>query len=336
MPTENKDSTSETDHSIDSSVIDNAQEQQILHNINRLDGFFTENHGQVRNDSVRYYVQGKGVWFLDDGVVFEIRDAQKVEGRESCSREPENLFYTKYQEFENPMPIESVILKLNFEGANKVTPEGRGLLSHKSNFFYGNESSKWCSNVPNFQEVIYQNLYDNIDLRYFNSNIGLKYDFIIHPGGDPNDIRMKYVGAQKLFIDSNNNLNIQTELGNIIDSELFIYQETLDIENNIEGNFKIIDSMSFGFEITSNFDVNKPLIIDPLLYSTFIGGSNDEYGYDIGIDSNGYIYVTGSTESTNFPNTTGANDTTHNGGVDVFVLKLNSIGSSLLYSTFIG
>ena len=74
------------DYSIDSSVIDNAQEQQILQNINRLDGYFTENRGQVGNDSVRYYIQNKGVWFLDDRVVFEIQKEIKGGSRETRVR----------------------------------------------------------------------------------------------------------------------------------------------------------------------------------------------------------------------------------------------------------
>jgi fibronectin type 3 domain-containing protein len=73
-----------------------------------------------------------------------------------------------------------------------------------------------------------------------------------------------------------------------------------------------------------------------LLFSTLVGGGTTDYGYDIEIDSDGNTYITGRTESSNFPTTDGVWDKTHNGGTDVFVFKLNTNGTKLMYSTFIG
>ena len=73
-----------------------------------------------------------------------------------------------------------------------------------------------------------------------------------------------------------------------------------------------------------------------LVYSTFVGGSVADMGKAIAVDATGAAYLTGITASANFPTTPLAADTTHNGGEDVFVTKLNSTGSALLYSTFLG
>jgi Carboxypeptidase regulatory-like domain/Beta-propeller repeat len=73
-----------------------------------------------------------------------------------------------------------------------------------------------------------------------------------------------------------------------------------------------------------------------LVYSTFIGGNNIDFGNSIAVDSSGNAFVTGNTRGGNFPTTSGAFDSTFNGTDDVFVTKLNATGSSLLYSTFIG
>lgn len=73
-----------------------------------------------------------------------------------------------------------------------------------------------------------------------------------------------------------------------------------------------------------------------LAYSTYLGGSGGDQGFDIAVDNSGNAYVGGSTSSTNFPTMAGAFDRTHNGNIDAFVTKLNPIGSALLYSTYLG
>jgi len=324
---------------IDNPIINNNNKDQILQNLNNLDGFFTENRGQVDNDTVRYYIQGKDVWFLDDGVVFEIREEISIKGQESRggSRESDYLL-DPLERLEPPMPPEykKVVIKLRFEGANRVSPKGYEILSHRSNFFYGNISSKWCSNVPNFREIVYENIYNNIDLKYYLTSKGLKYDFIIHPNGNINEIKLQYENVEDLWVDNLKNLNIQTPLGNIIDSNLIIYQKIGSDKKIINGKFDILNLKTYGFNLLERYDKNKDLIIDPLIYSTFVGSVDDDCGLDNSVDSNGSTYVTGWTRSISFPNTTGVNDSTHNGELDVFVFKLNSNGSTVLFSTFIG
>ncbi len=338
-PIRKNSSTSETDYSIDSSVINNAQEQQILQNLNQFDGYFTENRGQVGNDYVRYYIQDRSVWITDDGVWFELREELSINNQQSSVYSPESRLMTDDW---RPTTIDykRVVLKQEFIGANQVRPIGRECLTWNNNYFYGNDSSKWCTNVPNYQEIIYENIYDKIDLRYYSSEKGLKYEFIVHPGGEPNDIRMKYEGAQELKIDTSGNLEIKTQLINMVDSDLFIYQNSINDKKVIKGKFKLFAPSAYGFEIIGKYDKNKAIIIDPLVYSTYIGGSDKEGNWDddddIAVDTAGNAYVTGVTESSDFPTTPGANDTTHNGGMDCFVLKLNPIGSALIYSTYIG
>lgn len=71
-------------------------------------------------------------------------------------------------------------------------------------------------------------------------------------------------------------------------------------------------------------------------YSTFLGGSAREWGRSIAVDSDGNAYVTGFTESGDFPTTAGAFQRGFGGGADVFVTKLNPTGTALVYSTFLG
>jgi hypothetical protein len=73
-----------------------------------------------------------------------------------------------------------------------------------------------------------------------------------------------------------------------------------------------------------------------LLYSTYLGGGGDDDSFDIALDNNGNVYVTGQTNSSNYPITLGAFDTTYHGNDDVFVAKLSTSDSTLFYSTILG
>jgi hypothetical protein len=90
----------------------------------------------------------------------------------------------------------------------------------------------------------------------------------------------------------------------------------------------------------TKIDPSQPLA-QQLIYSTYLGGSTGgaegSEGWGIAVDCEGNAYVTGLTGDSDFPTTSGAYNESYNGGKhDVFVTKLNAVGSDLLYSTFIG
>lgn len=73
-----------------------------------------------------------------------------------------------------------------------------------------------------------------------------------------------------------------------------------------------------------------------LIYGTYVGGSDNETSYDVILDNTGAALITGPARSSDFPVSPGAYDTSHNGGLDVFLTKLSADGSELLYGTFLG
>jgi len=295
--------------------------------------YFTENCGQIGNESVRFYIQGEGIWFLDDMIWFEIREPIK---EPRYHQDPIERFESKFVN-EDLEPRESTVIKLTFEGANKITPKGVGILPHRSNFFYGNDSSKWCTNVPNYHEIVYKNLWDGIDLIYRSQDSGgLKYEFVVRPRADHTRIKVRVKGHNDLLVDESGALVLRTLNSgyDIRDTNLKVFYAD-NTENTIPARFSLLDKNTYTF-LLQNRDMSRTVIIDPLVYSTFIGGSSADYGYGIAVDGSGYAYITGSTYSSNFSTTPGANDTTHNGDYDVFVVKLNPPGSALVYSTFIG
>ena len=180
--------------------------------------------------------------------------------------------------------------------------------------------------------VIYRGLYKGIDLRYYFTPDGLKYEFVCQAFSDPNVISMHYEGSDYLELDDDGNLLIKAEEDFIIEEKPYIYQESGDINGGFSISSK--DKVSYTIE---EYDNSELLIIDPsLYYSTFIGGSGNEMGYKIAVDSDGNAYITGYTFSTDFPTTPGCYNDSHNSSAEVFVTKLNSNGSKLIYSTYIG
>jgi hypothetical protein len=292
---------------------------------------FTENRGQLNNDDVRYYDQDGNVWFTDSGVFFKIQDEIS---RSSLGSEPMRSGLVKSQDHINR---NYAVLKQEFVGSNNIQPEGIGQLNSYSNYFYGQDPLKWQTEVPSYDEIYYQNLYNGIDLRYYSNNNGLKYDFIVHPGVDITEIKISWLGVENLIINDQGDMVISTPYGILKDSDLFIYQEHNSAQEQVEGRFILSGNNEYSYEITENYDETLDLIIDPnLIFSTFVGGNDFDEAEDIYIDPSGNILITGNTASSNFPNTPGVYQTSSNGNNDVFVTKLNDKGSKLRYSTYVG
>ncbi|MBL4670045.1 MAG: SBBP repeat-containing protein [Flavobacteriales bacterium] len=181
-----------------------------------------------------------------------------------------------------------------------------------------------------YQEILYKNIYNGIDIRFYIKNQSLKYDFIIHPNGNYKDIKMKYNGAENL-INKSSKIIITTPLGNLEENIPEIYQQSSSGKTNIKGNY-IINENIISFQI-DNYNPNKNLIIDP--WATFLGGMDIEESYSTSIDKQGNTYISGYTGSSNFPVVVGAIQTIKKGLYDAFLTKLDTTGN-ILWSTFYG
>jgi len=211
--------------------------------------------------------------------------------------------------------------------------EGREKQEGYYNYFIGNDPSKYATFVGLYKEAVIKNVYEGIDVRYYFDGGKLRYDYIVHPGADPKQIVFKLEGSDKTYVDERGNLVFTTRFGEVSMSGLRVYQERDGQE--VAARFVERDG---GWSIwVGNYDKSQALVIDPLIYSTYIGGNGDDQGYDMAIDGSGNAYITGYTRSTDYDTTAGAYQTTFGGGnFDVFVTKLNVNGSGLVYSTYLG
>ncbi|MFA5330856.1 MAG: DUF3344 domain-containing protein [Methanoregula sp.] len=215
-----------------------------------------------------------------------------------------------------------------------LTPKGEDPSSAKVSYFVGNDSSKWQTGLSTYNIVSLGELYPGITVRAKAQGNTVEKHFTVATGADPNEIRIKILGTDKLRIADDGSLISITGDGETRMNAPKAFQEG----RSIAIAYRLLKDNSYGFSV-GNFDHDKPLLIDPSMdYSSYLGGSGDEtVSYNtLAIDNEGNTYITGSTKSSNFPTTSGAYQTALAGTQNAFISKLNPTGTGLVYSTYLG
>jgi uncharacterized protein (TIGR03437 family) len=235
------------------------------------------------------------------------------------------------------MKSRQAVLKLRFEGAShepKISAEEPR--PGVSNYFIGSDPSRWHSNVPQFGKVRYRNLYPGIDLVFYGNPRKLEYDFVLGAGADPSKIVLAFDGADRMTMDATEgDLALKIGALEIRNHKPRIYQG----DKIVGGRWVMLGKRRAGFAIDS-YDPTKPLVIDPVLtYATYLGGSAGDYGQAVAMDAQGNIYVTGGTDSSDFPTKAGLSTSFKSKSYVAFVSKINPAASgadSLVYSSYVG
>jgi YD repeat-containing protein len=229
----------------------------------------------------------------------------------------------------------SDVLKEQFVGANPSAPVvGEQPLSSRSNYFTGSDPRAWHTNVEQYAQVRYRNLYPGIDALYYgNSQRQLEYDLTVAPGADPGAIHMSVQGSTGLRLDSQGNLLLQTAGGTVTQQPPTLYQLRNGVRQPVSGRYTLGAGGTVGFQ-PGAYDPTLPLVIDPTLnFGSFLGGGSNDYAYGVAVDPAANVYVTGQTFSSDFPVSTGGS---FGPPSDAFVTKFYASGSSLIYSTYLG
>jgi hypothetical protein len=235
-------------------------------------------------------------------------------------------------------PVGGTVVRMRLAGA-EPQPQVRGAEElGRVNYLIGSDRSRWRTGIPTFRKVAYYSVYPGIDLVYHGPEGHLRYDFIVQPGADPEVVSLTFQGVDRLELDPERNLVLHTPLGTLRQSKPVIYQEIEGSRREIGGGFVLQSDQQVRFQVAA-YDRSRPLVIDPtLVYSTYLGGNggSTEAGAAIGVDALGNAYVTGGSDSTNFPSTAGAIQPTLTRGPDVFVTKFDPTGATRVYSTYLG
>ena len=301
---------------------------------------FEANHGQV-DAQVKFLARGIGyTLFLTP------TESVMVLQQQDTTTENDGRTVTDPSALPKQAPITQAVVRMKLEGANpSPAVDGMEQLPGIVNYFIGNDPEKWRANIPTYAKVQYQDAYPGIALAYYGNQGRLEYDFLVAPGADPNQIKLAFEGASDITVADSGDLVLTTALGEVLMQKPIVYQLEPDGHKTLVAGHYVVrpTSVSLHASRTTNheveiqlasYDHTKPVVIDPvLLYSTYLGGFNNEEGYSIAVDAVGQAYVTGYTYSTDFPTVSPIQAF---GGVsDAFVTKLSAAGS-LLYSTYLG
>ncbi len=231
-------------------------------------------------------------------------------------------------------------LRLRLIGASPATnPAGEQPIRANSNYLLGADPSRWVAHVPNYSRVVYPEIYPGVSLVFYGRDGELEHDFNLAPGADPAAISFRMEGAQKLELSPEGNLCIASSAGSLMLRKPTAYQEVGGKRTHVDASFSLSRNGRVSFRVGS-YDHSRPLVIDPVLtFSTYLDGGAADNITAVTTDSSGNIYVTGFTNSANFP-TSKPFQPASGCGMDscqfVFITKLDPTGKNLLYSTYLG
>lgn len=288
----------------------------------RLPLSFEANHGQT-DSRVKFLARGQNYTLFLTGHEAVLSLSSGKSGR--TSKQPDS----------------SAVVRLRLLGsAPAVHVSGQDLQPGTSNYFLGNNPRQWHTGIPNYAKVRYHQVYPGIDLVYHGNDGQLENDFVVSAGSDPNLIRIGLAGVDAFRLDRSGNLVLKVDGGEVQLRKPRAFQG----KNEVPVSYALGAGNEVGLKLEA-YDRHQQLVIDPVLaYSTYFGGSGGDIGYGIAVDSSGNAYVTGISNSANFPTSPGSQSGTSGGGADAFVIKLNPAGSTSsssstpqrVYSTFLG
>ncbi|MDA3911088.1 MAG: hypothetical protein PF448_07010, partial [Bacteroidales bacterium] len=191
------------------------------------------------------------------------------------------------------------------------------------------------SEKANFESVKMEAVYEGIDLQLKMQRNNIEKIFIVHPEADCKQIRIEMEGVNSIAI-IENQMQVETALGSIEFTAPIAFQYINGEKILVEVAYQLFNNQEYGFSV-GQYNPDYALYIDPLLTSSFIGGTSGDNGLSLALDNNGKLFMAGYTWSANYPTTTGVFDETYNGGsFDAFISRFDTLLTTLEVSTFIG
>jgi len=305
-------------------------------NKGHADAVFIENKGQWQ-EHIFYKMEMShvGLFFENNALTYALRDAQAWE--EHYGRELHN--HNNIQ----PTGITHFAYRAEWQNANLTNvKKGNFARADYRNYIIGNDPSKWASYVKMYQHLVYQNVYEKIDVEFYGLGDNLKYNWIVKSGADPTQIATAYsLNVEVKLV--NNQIWIEAPTGRIIEKAPVVYQVINGVRKTVSAQYVLtgnVVTFSLG-----KYDDNYDLIIDPVVvFSTYVGSTSDNWGFTATYDDDGNLYGAGVVFKIGYPITSNNIQATFNKlppitldqTTDIGLTKFNANGTALLYSTYIG
>ena len=290
--------------------------------------FFVQNKNQWHeNVAFRTRFEGNGIIFLENqAFTYLLTDSRDLEKLHHISPEGRKKGGVAHHH----------AYRVRFLESHAVTPSGVAKKTAYHNYFLGNKPDKWVGKVPLFGKVVYNNLYDGIDLEAYSHQGHFKYDFKVAPDVDPSRIQMEYDGADQLAI-VDQHLVITNSIRTIVEMQPYAYQEIDGKRLQVPCQYQLTGNV-LSFVFPEGYNKAHPLIIDPTVVAATIAGmtENGGFGHSASFDNEGNIYTAGRVFGETYPISTGAFQTNFAGLTDVGITKYNPDGSDIIYSSYIG
>lgn len=298
---------------------------------------FEENKGQLRTmdgrpaSFVRYRLTqgGTSVFLLGNGIAYQFTRVHAIEDAEAKDRstDPDPLNAVDIEASQKKRRIETYRMDVLLDGADPHAPITTEHPTDERLHYYTHDAL----DVRAYHRVIYHDVYSGIDWVVRTTEHGVKYDFVVHPGADPGQIRLRFVHQEELHVDARGDLIHGNRLGRFTEKAPMSFQDGTEIPTRF-----VLDGNSLGFAVGA-YDPSRTLVIDPdRIWATYYGDVEEEYLFSsCAVDTEGNVYLAGTSGSTAGIADGGYQNTYAGGIFDAFLAKFTSTGTRL-WATYYG
>ncbi len=303
---------------------------------------YLQNKGQWHNN-VRYQAKtsGQDIYTENQGFTFVFFDPAQVDAAAHCGMEynganpmcehDNNPYYESYNGMVN---LHAVKVQFLNAATNPVIEE-QDVLTERNNFFLGNDPSKWASNIHPAKTLHYKQIYPGINLKVYSTANHFKYDWILSPNANPQDIQLQYTGQNDICV-KDGHLFLTTSIAEAVELSPYAYQIINGKTVTVSCKYTLHKNQ-VGFTFPNGYNSNYELVIDPVLVaSSYSGSTATVYGHSATYGQNDEIFGSGRVFGAGYPVTTGAYDVSFSGSTDASISKLSADGTTLIYASYIG
>ncbi|MBS1721887.1 MAG: hypothetical protein JSS66_02650 [Armatimonadetes bacterium] len=301
---------------------------------------FRENRGQWDSRAM-FLSQAPGMdyWVTKDGVVIDYY-SYKTQPPQALWKDGHPVQPDKSQNSLTTRARFGNVVQMSFVGAGTGQPVGYGQTGTPWDYLVG-KKGQFARGVKSYRESVMANTYSGVDVRHYRQNGSIRYDVVVRPGADPNQVAMKFTGAGGVRIGNDGAIYLITSLGKVKFGDLKTYQPVGNNARQVASKFVMRKDGTVGVQV-GQYDPRLPLVIDPLVYGSYVGsdqaglGQPDEIVQSVAVDLQGNLFMTGVSSSPYFPTSYGAYDRFLPDGVDTFVMKMDADAYSCSYAVVLG